>query len=133
VIVVDAVAMVAALVDTDPRCHHAVEQLQRHSRWFAPAHMPIEVVRVFAKLHRLGLATEAAAEGLAMQMHTGIGAAVTLADGRDLIPAVWRLRHNISPYDGAYVALAELIGVPLLTGDQRLAKAATGIVDVILI
>lgn len=132
-IVVDAVAMVAALIDTDPRCEQAVRHLNQHHPWCAPAHMPIEVVRTFAKLQRLGLATAPAAEGFAMQMHTGIGAAVQLADGRDLIPAIWRLRHNISPYDGAYVALAALLQVPLLTGDQRLAKAAAGMVDVVLI
>lgn len=132
-IVVDAVAMVAALVDTDPRCHRALDELRHRSPWYAPAHMPIEVVRTFAKLHRLGLATEAAAEGFAMEMHTGIGAAVHLADPYPLIPTIWRLRHNISPYDGAYVALAERLDAPLLTGDLRLAKAAASAIDVIQI
>jgi predicted nucleic acid-binding protein len=35
------------------------------------------------------------------------------------------LRHNVSFYDGLYIALAERLDVPLLTLDNRLAKAAS--------
>jgi predicted nucleic acid-binding protein len=41
-----------------------------------------------------------------------------------LLDRTWRLRHNLSFYDGLYVALAEQLAVPLLTLDTRLAKAA---------
>lgn len=40
-----------------------------------------------------------------------------------LIARCWALRDNLTPYDAAYVALAELFEVPLVTGDRRLAKA----------
>ncbi|MCP2238704.1 type II toxin-antitoxin system VapC family toxin [Prauserella halophila] len=40
---------------------------------------------------------------------------------RGLIPRVWELRHSITPYDAAYVALAEQLDIPLLTTDARLA------------
>lgn len=36
----------------------------------------------------------------------------------------WELRENLSMYDAAYVALAMSLGVPLLTHDLRLARAA---------
>lgn len=36
----------------------------------------------------------------------------------------WTLRHNITAYDGAYVALAEALSVPLLTCDEKLAGAS---------
>lgn len=36
---------------------------------------------------------------------------------------VWSLRHNVSPYDAWYVALAESLEVPLATCDARLARA----------
>jgi predicted nucleic acid-binding protein len=42
-----------------------------------------------------------------------------------LIDRAWQLRHNLSFYDGLYVALAELLETPLLTLDARMAKAAT--------
>ncbi|MEN3975228.1 type II toxin-antitoxin system VapC family toxin [Emcibacter sp. SYSU 3D8] len=41
-----------------------------------------------------------------------------------LLERIWELRHNVSAYDGAYVALAEILGAPLLTSDQRLAASS---------
>jgi predicted nucleic acid-binding protein len=41
-----------------------------------------------------------------------------------LLGRAWQLRHNLSFYDGLYVALAEQLRVPLVTLDVRLAKAA---------
>ena len=40
------------------------------------------------------------------------------------LPRVWELRHALTPYDAAYVALAETFECPLLTCDRRLAGAA---------
>jgi len=40
-----------------------------------------------------------------------------------LLDRTWELRHNLSFYDGLYVALAELLGEPLLTLDARMARA----------
>ena len=36
---------------------------------------------------------------------------------------VWELRANLTVFDAAYVALAEALEVPLLTGDGRVARA----------
>ena len=36
---------------------------------------------------------------------------------------IWQLRDNLTAYDASYVALAELLKVPLLTSDARLAQA----------
>ena len=38
-------------------------------------------------------------------------------------PRVWELRSNLTPYDAAYVALAESLGCTLVTADARLAHA----------
>ena len=40
-----------------------------------------------------------------------------------LLDRVWQLRHNVSAYDAVYVALAEALSIPLVTGDGRLARA----------
>jgi predicted nucleic acid-binding protein len=37
---------------------------------------------------------------------------------------IWELRANFTAYDAAYVALAEVLRIPLITLDARLAKSA---------
>lgn len=39
------------------------------------------------------------------------------------MPRAFELRANVTPYDAAYVGLAEALDCPLLTGDARLAGA----------
>jgi predicted nucleic acid-binding protein len=45
------------------------------------------------------------------------------APHRPLIERIWELRHGLTPYDAAYVALAEGLNVAILTADARLARA----------
>jgi predicted nucleic acid-binding protein len=40
-----------------------------------------------------------------------------------LLPRVWELRKNLTAYDAVYVALAEVLEVPLLTCDANIASA----------
>jgi predicted nucleic acid-binding protein len=40
-----------------------------------------------------------------------------------LLPRIWELRHNMWPNDAAYVALAESLGVDLVTVDSKLGSA----------
>jgi predicted nucleic acid-binding protein len=40
-----------------------------------------------------------------------------------LLPRVWDLRDNLTAYDAAYVALAEVLDATLLTHDRKLATA----------
>jgi predicted nucleic acid-binding protein len=39
------------------------------------------------------------------------------ASHRPLMPRIWELRNNLTPYDAAYVALAETLDTTLLTAD----------------
>ena len=34
----------------------------------------------------------------------------------------WKLRHQVSAYDAAYVSLAAVMGIPLVTTDHKLAS-----------
>ena len=40
-----------------------------------------------------------------------------------MLPRVWSRRANLTAYDAAYVALAEVVRAPLLTTDARLSRA----------
>ncbi len=40
-----------------------------------------------------------------------------------LLPRMWELRDNLTPYDAAYVALAELTSAVLVTGDERITAS----------
>lgn len=40
-----------------------------------------------------------------------------------LSPRVWQLRDSITPYDAAYVALAETLGATLFTRDAKLSRS----------
>ena len=40
-----------------------------------------------------------------------------------LADRMWELRHNMTAYDAAFVVLAEILAVPLITCDARLARA----------
>lgn len=39
-----------------------------------------------------------------------------------LLPRIWQLRDNLSAFDAAYVALAEVLEAPLITSDRKLAR-----------
>jgi predicted nucleic acid-binding protein len=41
---------------------------------------------------------------------------------RVLLERVWELRANVKTYDASYVALAELLGCTLVTGDVSLSR-----------
>ena len=42
---------------------------------------------------------------------------------RPLLKRIWQLRHSLTAYDAAYVALAEGLDAPLFTRDRKLAAA----------
>ena len=49
--------------------------------------------------------------------------AITRHGTFSMLDRVWELRDNLSAYDAAYVALAEIIDCPLVTVDARISRA----------
>ena len=43
---------------------------------------------------------------------------------KSLLPRMWELRNNVSGYDAAYVAAAEIHRCPLVTANARLTRAS---------
>jgi predicted nucleic acid-binding protein len=41
---------------------------------------------------------------------------------QEVVRSVWELRHNLTANDAAYVALAEALQCPLVTGDARISR-----------
>jgi len=132
-VIVDATAMVAAIGDAGPMGEAARAHLSLAPEWHAPAHMAVEVVRTFDRLARSGHLPQEQARVYAMQMVDGVGAAVVLHADRNLLLAAWAFRDNLATYDAVYVALAEHLHLPLLTADQRLARAGERRIPVVLL
>jgi predicted nucleic acid-binding protein len=121
-IVVDASAWVRALVDDGPHGDAARRQLTDDPGWIAPAHMPVEVLRTLRRYESAGLLSTAQANQFAAEV--GDATVQYAAPESWLLAVIWARRHNVSPYDAGYLALAELHHLPLITFDERLAKAA---------
>ena len=85
-----------------------------------PEFLDLEVLNVLRRYVRAGTVAADRAE-----------AAVRRLDELDLqrhrhgpmLPRIWSWRANLTAYDAAYVALAEVVDCPLLTTDARLSKA----------
>jgi predicted nucleic acid-binding protein len=50
---------------------------------------------------------------------------ITRCSHTNLLDAIWSLRHNLTAYDAAYLALARLLDAELITMDNGLRKRAT--------
>jgi predicted nucleic acid-binding protein len=42
-----------------------------------------------------------------------------------LLLRIWQMRHGLTAYEAAYLALAEALDAPLITSDRALAKAGS--------
>ncbi len=119
ILVVDASVVVAALVDGGPDGEWAAVVLSDHEL-AAPHLMPIEAVSI---LRRAALAGDITADAASLAYGDLLDLRVELWPYAPLAERCWQLRDNVRIYDGAYVALAELLDARLATLDQRLAGA----------
>lgn len=118
-LVVDASAVVAALVD-DTAVGRWAEALLSADGLAAPHLMPFEVGNI---LRRASLRGEVG-DDIARLAHVDLlDLTVELVGYEALAARVWELRNSLTGDDAAYVALAEALDAPLMTLDQRLARA----------
>jgi predicted nucleic acid-binding protein len=119
VIAVDASVVAVALADDGHDGDHARARL-RGERLTAPELVDLEVTSVWRRQMREG-AIDARRAALALADLAALP--LRRASHRPLLARCWELRDNLTIYDASYVALAEALGVTLLTGDGRLAGA----------
>jgi predicted nucleic acid-binding protein len=118
-IVCDASAMVAALLDSGSDGEWATEHMAG-ADLYAPTLLPYECANIIRRqeLSRVISADQAA------QAHADVlDLAIDLWPYEVLSNRAWELRSNLSSYDAAYVALAEILAAPLVTLDRRISRA----------
>jgi predicted nucleic acid-binding protein len=120
VLVLDSSAAVHVLTHR-PANPDLLHRLAAENDLGAPHLIDIELLHALRRLVRTGKITEERAHDARADFddlpiirypHAGV------AD------RIWALRHNLTPYDAVFVAIAELIGCPLVTSDERLGRAA---------
>jgi predicted nucleic acid-binding protein len=119
-LVVDASAVVTALVDPGDAGEWVAEQLQGKTL-FAPELCQYEAANILRRHYLRGVIDQTAANSsyqdlLDMPIHLEPFSVVA---GR-----VWELRDNVTSYDASYVAVAEWRRAPLLTADAKLARSS---------
>lgn len=127
-IVTDASAIVEILINS-PKADRAVAAM-RGQQIHAPALVGFEVLSAIRGKVRGGDLTPGAALTAMMRFER-------VEDTLELWPLLEpmtdravKLRENVSAYDATYVALAEILGCPLVTGDARLGRAVQGVIEV---
>jgi len=86
----------------------------------APHLLDLEVVQVLRRFAASGELSEQRA-GEALEDWSMLR--ITRYSHETFLHRVWQLRHNLTAYDGIYVALAESLDCPLVTCDGPLAAA----------
>lgn len=86
----------------------------------APEIFDLEILQTFRRLkHRKQIEPDRAVQALDVFRH----APIDRYSHRLLNSRIWELRDNLTAYDAAYFALAELLDVPLWTREARFSEA----------
>lgn len=118
-LVVDASVLAPVVADEGNDGRRFRERL-RGETTIGPDLLRLEVVSVLRLYADSGSLTDEQADAAVDDL---LAFPLTVFPSAPLLGRVWELRHNVSAYDGCYVALAEAVEHPLLTADRRLAKA----------
>ncbi|MGL4178743.1 MAG: type II toxin-antitoxin system VapC family toxin [Dermatophilaceae bacterium] len=118
-LVVDSSVVIAALITTGEVADRLTARMADREL-HAPDHLPVEVLHVLNRRRIHGLLPAPAARHALGDLWS---IPLTRWPLEPLAARAWELGHTVSAYDAAYVALAEHLECPLLTGDARLARA----------
>ncbi|MFB7842893.1 type II toxin-antitoxin system VapC family toxin [Microbacterium sp. NPDC056052] len=129
-IVLDTSALVELLLAL-PLSRQVEERLDR-ADWqvAAPQLQAVEVLQVLRRRVSAGITTLAEADR-ARELVRDLG--IRPFEHDLLVERIWQLCENLTAYDASYVALAELLGVELVTTDARLAHAPGNDARVVLL
>jgi predicted nucleic acid-binding protein len=108
------------LADDGPDGDPARQRL-RGERLSAPHLIDIEVTSAWRRLVSLGQIDDRRAQ---MAMEDLLALPLERVPHGFLLGRCWQLRDNLTIYDAAYVALAELLEANLVTADSRIKRAS---------
>ena len=118
-IVVDASVVYAAVCEDGPDGESARRRIAGEEL-AAPHVVDLEVVSAMRGRVRRGALSQARALAAIRDLDDFM---IDRVSGHGQLARIWELRNNLSPYDAAYVVLAELLDVVFVTADARLATA----------
>ncbi len=119
-IVVDTSAILTALAGQPPTTS-LVDRLRTDGDLHAPHLLDVEVL---SALRGLVIGGKLSADRAGDVRVDFADLSVTLYPHHPLADRIWDLRHTMTAYDAAFVALAEALDVPLITCDARLAATS---------
>ena len=117
-IVVDTSAVVDLLLEAPPNTS-LIGRLGKVTEMHVPHLVDVEFLSVVRRLEGRGLLTVEQAE-LSMRKLSQLP--LHRYPHGSLSNRVWHLRHSLTAYDGQYVALAEILGLPLVTCDIKMSN-----------
>ena len=120
-LVLDASAMVDLLLGAESAV--AIRLRLLNGRLHAPAHFDAEVLSALGRLNRAGHLSPAAVSSLLPRVAS---ARIRRHPVAQLLGGAWGRRDELSIADALYVELAERLGAPIISTDDRLVAAAAG-------
>jgi predicted nucleic acid-binding protein len=120
--VVDASAILEVLLQTPAARRVSRVLFAAGQTLHAPHLIDLEIAQVLRRYVRsASISTDRGAEALSDFLDLPL----TRYPHFVLLTRVWQMRHNLTAYDAAYLALAEALDAPLITRDRVLARTSS--------